>query len=70
MLEWPIVLKRYMYSSLDPTFASDIDVTSDILVYTFLISSCRPQYIPQEYHTCNGYQCGTTAFRQNKEAQH
>ena len=40
MLEWPIVLKRYMYSSLDSTFASDIDVTSDILVYTLLISSC------------------------------
>jgi len=29
-----------MYSSLDSTFASDIDVTSDILFYTLLISSC------------------------------
>ena len=29
-----------MYSSLDSTFARDIDVTSDILCYTLLISSC------------------------------
>ena len=30
-----------MYSSLDSTCASDIDVTSEILVYTLLISSCN-----------------------------
>jgi hypothetical protein len=30
-----------MYSSLDSTFASDIDVTSEILGYTLLISSCN-----------------------------
>lgn len=39
MLEWTIVLKQYMYSSLDSIFAGDIDVTNDILVYTLLISS-------------------------------
>ena len=30
-----------MYSSLDSTCASDIDVTSEILGYTLLISSCN-----------------------------
>ena len=29
-----------MYASLDSTYASDIDVTSEMLFYTLLISSC------------------------------